>query len=122
MAKRKCDRACVLKNERGFCVLSKCSIDVIDDDLFQVKLDNYLKKCEIEFCAHQRPRGHYIDWIAEDCDTVEHIASRLRELGFKIRRIVDEEPWPGEVHQWVETSSGIIVYANTKGLVAKAVR
>ena len=91
---------------------------------FEQRLSKHLQKCEIEFCAKE-PHGHCVDWLAEYCDTVEHIALKLRELGFKIKRKVDEEPWAGEIHHWVETSSGIIVYVNTpgvRGLVAKRSR
>ena len=47
------------------------------------------------------------------------------KISIKIKRIVDDEPMPGEVMRWVETTSGIIVYANDKysrGLVAGATK
>ena len=33
---------------------------------------------------------------------------------------MDEEPWPGEKHQWVETTSGVIVYVGDEGLFGEA--
>ena len=94
---------------------------VRDTDTFELRLKRHLQRCEIEFCAKE-PHGHCVEWLAEYCDTVEHIALKLRELGFKIKCKVDEEPWPDEIHRWVETRNGIIVYVNTddvRGLVAR---
>lgn len=96
----------------------------IETDTFELRLKRHLQRCEIEFCAKE-PHGHCIDWLAEYCNSVEQIAIKLRELGFKIKRKVDDEPWPGEIHRWVETSCGVIVYVNTenvRGLVVRSPR
>lgn len=85
------------------------------------KLQLYLKKCELEYRAKHSQNAECLDWLAPYCRTVEEIARFLRDLGFRIKNIVDEEPWPGEKHQWVETTSGIIVYVWTDGLFAKAI-
>lgn len=53
-----------------------------------------------------------IDWLAPYCDSTASIAQLLRDLGFKIKDIVDETTWYGVSHQWVETFSGLVVYVN----------
>lgn len=83
------------------------------------KLQLYLKKCELEYRAKHSQNAECLDWLAPYCGTVEEIAIFLRDLGFRIKNIVDEEPWPGEKHQWVETTSGILVYVGMDGLFAK---
>lgn len=85
-------------------------------DNFNSELQAHLMKCEIDFTAKKYPNGHSIDWLANMCTSTESIAQFLRSIGYKIKAIVDEEPWPGELHQWVETTSGIIVYTNDKYL------
>lgn len=90
---------------------------------FNAGLQRHLMKCELEYRAKVLPEGSNVDWLAVYCDSVTEIAAFLRELGFKIREIVDEEPWPGEYHRWVKTTGGIIVYANTpysRGLIARS--
>lgn len=85
----------------------------------EMKLQLYLKKCELEYRAKHSQNAECLDWLAPYCGTVEEIARFLRDLGFRIKNIVDEESWPGEKHQWVETTSGILVYVGTDGLFAK---
>lgn len=86
-------------------------------------LRRYLRKCELEYIAEHSDGGETIGWIVPYCGTVEQIAAFLRGLGFHIKTVVDEEPCPGERHQWVETTSGVLVYANqggVNGLVSKS--
>lgn len=83
-------------------------------------LQRYLMRCEIEYVAAHG--GGCIDWLAAECDTPQRAASFLRQLGFRIRKIVDEEPWPGEEHRWAETTGGILVFAGSGGLVARAAK
>lgn len=86
-------------------------------------LHRHLQKCEIEYIAEHSEGGETIDWLALYCGTVEQIAAFLRGIGFHIKSIVDEESFLGERHQWVETTSGILVYANhgmVNGLVSKS--
>ncbi len=85
-------------------------------DNFYSDLQAHLWKCEIEFTADRYPHGHEIEWLSEYCTSTESIAQLLRSIGFKIKEILDEEPWPGEVHRWVVTTSGIVVYVNDLGL------
>lgn len=73
-------------------------------------------KCEMEYRAKMLLKGSCVDWLAVYCDSLSDIAEFLRGIGFKIREIVDDEPWPGEVHKWVITTSGIIVYQNNEYL------
>lgn len=85
-------------------------------------LHRHLQKCEIEYIAEHSEGGGTIDWLAPYCGTVEQIAVFLRGIGFRIKTIVDEEPYPGEEHRWAETTSGVLVYANhggVDGLVSK---
>lgn len=79
------------------------------------KLRNYLLKCELQYRAKHQEEGDCLDWLAPHCGSVKEIERFLREIGFRIKSIIDEEPWPGELHQWVITSSGIIVYVNQNG-------
>ena len=82
----------------------------------EAKLQKFLLKCELEYRAKHSQQAACLDWLAPHCRSVTEIAQFLRELGFKIKNIVDEEPWPGEKHQWVETTAGVIVYVGDDGL------
>lgn len=87
------------------------------------KLDRYLKKCELQYRADHLDPGSAdtLDWLAPYCGSVSEIAAFLRSLGFRIAEMIDEEPWPGEKHQWVTTTSKVLVYAGTNGMFAKQV-
>ena len=78
----------------------------------EAKLQKFLLKCELEYRAKHSQQASCLDWLAPHCGSV----TEMRELGFKIKNIVDEEPWPGEKHQWVETTAGVIVYVGNEGL------
>lgn len=81
---------------------------------FYEGLQKYLYKSELEYRAKMLPCGSNVDWLVPYCDSVQNIAAFLRSLGFKIRRIVDEVDCSGWGHQWVVTTSGIVVYVNTE--------
>lgn len=89
---------------------------------FEIALQKHLWKCELEYRAKMLTCASTVEWLAPFCNSTADIASFLRDIGFKIAKIVDEEPWPGLKHQWVVTTSGIIVYVNSpnceEGLVA----
>lgn len=85
----------------------------------ETKLFAYLKKCELQYRADHAERSESLDWLAPHCGSVQEIADFLRSIGFRIASIVDEEPWPGEKHQWVVTTSGVVVYAGKSGLFGK---
>ena len=81
---------------------------------FTIALEKHLNKCELEFRAKQLPKGSNVEWLVPHCNSTQEIAEHLRYLGFKIREIVDEEDCAGELHQWVVTTSGIIVHVNSE--------
>lgn len=85
-------------------------------------LRNYLRKCEIQYRADHMKGASTLDWLAPHCNSVKDIQRFLREIGFRIKDVVDEEPWPGELHQWVTTTSGVIVYVGIDGLFGKAAK
>lgn len=85
----------------------------------ETKLTAYLKKCELQYRADHTDGADTLDWLAPYCGSVQEIAGFLRSLGFRIAAIMDEEPWPGEKHQWVVTTSGVVVYAGKNGLFGK---
>ena len=86
------------------------------------KLQNYLLKCELQYRADHTDGADTLDWLAPYCGSTKEIAAFLRSIGFRIASIADEEPWPGEKHQWVVTTSGVVVYAESDGLFAKEAR
>lgn len=91
--------------------------EYMNEGEFNMELQKHLRKCELEYRAKNMPQGSNVPWLAPYCGSVQEIARFLRDLGFKIASIIDEEPFPGGFHRWVVTTSGIIVYANTpKGL------
>ena len=93
---------------------------------FDEKLCKYLWKCELEYRAENLPNGSCVEWLWPMCGSTKEIATFLRELGFKISEIVDEVDSAGDPHQWVETTSGVIVWANQKdylrGFVCQSAR
>lgn len=90
----------------------------------QEALWKHLRKCELQYIADHTDRCESVDWLAPHCNSTQEIAAFLRELGFRIRQIVDEQNSFGECHRWVITTSGILVYVNedgyTPGLVKRA--
>lgn len=84
----------------------------MDQKEFNAALQKHLMKCELEYRAKMLPNGCCVDWLSPFCGSTAEIAMFLRDLGFRIREIVDEEPWPGERHQWVRASGGVTVYVN----------
>ncbi len=91
----------------------------------EAALEKYLRKCELQYRADNSTYGGCLAWLAPHCDTLEDIAAYLRELGFKIKEIMNEEDSFGESFRWVKTTSGVIVYQNEgtlKGCFAKAAK
>ena len=86
-------------------------------------LEKYLLKCELLWRRDHAPKGECLNWLAPHCDTLQDIAAYLREIGFRIKKIMDETTSWGDEMKWVETTNGIIVYKNseiTQGLYARA--
>ena len=60
--------------------------------------------------------GSECEWLAGFCSSTDSIAKLLRSLGFRVKEIVECDG-----AEWVETTSGVIVYVNTewsRGFVA----
>lgn len=91
-------------------------------DMWQ--LEKHLKKCEIQWIADHTEMAETISWLAPHCKgTPQELADYLRNLGFRIKNVVDEqeESWH-EPFRWVITTSGVVVYCDGTGLVAKTSR
>lgn len=92
---------------------------------FEVGLQKHLWKCELEYRVKAKPTGSTVGWLGPFCGSTQQIAAFLREIGFRIDRIVDEVDCTGHPMQWVETTSGIIVFQNwstVEGFVARSAR
>lgn len=87
-----------------------------DTKEFYLELQHHLWKAELEFRAKKLPEGSCVDWLGSICTNTKSIATFLRQIGFKIAAIVDEESCIGEGMHWVVTTGGIVVYVNTKNL------
>lgn len=85
----------------------------------ETDLQNYLLKCELQYRANHTEGADTLAWLAPYCRTVDSIDKFLRSIGFRIARIVDEVDAAGDRMAFVETKSGIVVYAGTDGLFAK---
>ena len=87
-----------------------------ENNIFQEGLQRHLWKSELEYRAKWLPGGSCVDWLAPMCNSTGEIAAFLRELGFKIRCVVDEKTTFGDYHRWVITTSGIVVFVNFSGV------
>ncbi len=86
-------------------------------------LRKYLLKCELQYRVdNSDDKIITLDWLKPYCSSVNEIADFLRSIGFRIKEIMDEENSFGDKFKWVETTSGIIVYAETDGWCGKAAR
>ena len=92
------------------------------DEKFEIEVQKHLYREELKYRAQKKPKGSYCNWLARSCGSVDDIAMMLRWLGFRIAEVVDEVDCAGDAHRWVITTSGVIVYAETEGLVARAER
>ena len=93
------------------------------DPTFEAALQRHLWKSELEFRAREIPQGSCVEWLEPMCESTALIAQGLKNLGFRIRRIIDEQTCGGEWHRWVVTTNGVVVFVNTenvKGFVALA--
>ena len=93
------------------------------DPTFEAALQRHLWKCELEFRVREIPQGSCVEWLEPMCESTAQIAQGLKNLGFRIRRIVDEQACDGQWHRWVVTTNGVVVFVNTenvKGFVALA--
>ena len=77
---------------------------------FECALAEHLRKCELEYRAKKMPHGSFCEWLAGFCGSTESICLFLRSLGFRIKDIVDCDG-----AEWVETTSGVLVFVNWDG-------
>lgn len=87
------------------------------------KLRNYLLKCELQYRADHAEQAIELDWLEPHCGNVEDIQRFLREIGFRIREVMDE--MEDGTSGWVVTTSGVIVYVNhtySRGLFFRAAK
>ena len=87
---------------------------------FDEGLQRHLWRCELQYRMENLPHGSCVDWLAPHCDNVQEIARFLRDLGFRLKETVSETDCEGVKYGWVTTTSGLVVYENTEGLVAMA--
>ncbi len=87
------------------------------DEKFEIEVEKHLRREELKYRAQKKPKGSYCDWLARSCASVDDIVAMLRWLGFRIKEVVECDG-----AKWVETTGGVIVYAETEGLVARSAR
>ena len=87
------------------------------DEKFEIEVQKHLRREELKYRAQKKPKGSYCGWLARSCGSVDDIVAMLRWLGFRIKEVVECDG-----AKWVETTSGVIVYAGTEGLVAGRVK
>lgn len=88
----------------------------------ETALQNYLLKCELQYRADHADGMERVGWLMEYTRTARQATRFLRDIGFRVKEIVDDVDCAGERHCWVVTTSGVIVYADGSGLIGKEVR
>ena len=88
----------------------------------ETALQNYLLKCELQYRADHADGVERVGWLMEYTRTVKQTARFLRDIGFRVKEVVDDVDCAGERHCWVVTTSGVVVYADGSGLIGKAAR
>lgn len=82
------------------------------DREFNEGLQRHLMRCELQYRAENAPKGSVVEWLEPHCDSVQEIARFLRDLGFRIKRIVNYTGCTGIKYHWVITTSGVKVCEN----------
>ena len=54
--------------------------------------------------------------------TAKQTTRFLRDIGFRVKEVVDDVDCAGDRHSWVVTTSGVVVYADGSGLVGREER
>ena len=85
----------------------------------ETALQNYLLKCELQYRADHADGVERIGWLMEYTQTAKQTARFLRDIGFRVKEVVDDVDCAGEYHCWVVTTSGVVVYADGSGLIGK---
>ena len=88
----------------------------------ETALQNYLLKCELQYRVDHADGVERVGWLMEYTRTARQAARFLRDIGFRVKEIVDDVDCAGERHCWVATTSGVVVYADGSGLIGKEVR
>ena len=83
----------------------------------ETALQNYLLKCELQYRADHSDVVERVDWLMEYTRTAKQTARFLRDIGFRVKELVDDVDCAGDRHVWVVTTSGVVVYADGSGLV-----
>lgn len=85
----------------------------------ETALKNYLLKCELQYRAEHTDRVERVGWLMEYTRTGKKTARFLRDIGFRVKEVVDDVDCAGEHHCWVVTTSGVVVYADGSGLIGR---
>lgn len=88
----------------------------------ETALQNYLLKCELQYRAEHADGVERVDWLTEYTRTACQAGQFLRDIGFRVKEIVDDVDCSGERHCRVVTTSGVVVYADGNGMIGKEVR
>lgn len=83
----------------------------------ETALQNYLLKCELQYRADHADGVERVGWLTEYTRTAKQTARFLRDIGFRVKVVVDDVDCAGDGHAWVVTTSGVVVYADGSGLV-----
>ena len=85
----------------------------------ETALQNYLLKCELQYRSEHADGVERVGWLMECTRTAKQTARFLRDIGFRVKDIVDDVDCAGDSHAWVVTTSGVVVYADGSGLVGR---
>lgn len=85
----------------------------------ETALQNYLLKCELQYRADHADGVERVSWLMEYTRTVKQTTRFLRDIGFRVKDIVDDVDCAGDRHAWVVTTSGVVVYADGSGMIGK---
>ena len=88
----------------------------------ETALQNYLLKCELQYRADHADGAERVGWLMEYTQTAKQTARFLRDIGFRVKDIVDDVDCAGDSHAWVVTTSGVVVYADGSGIVRKEIK
>ena len=79
----------------------------------------HLMKCELQFRVESLDDEEWdeVEWLAPFCDSTDKLKIFLQSIGFRIKEVVDEKEM-----KWVETTSGVLVYAGGDGMFTKSAR
>lgn len=85
----------------------------------ETALQNYLLKCELQYRADHADGVDRVGWLMEYTRTAKQTTRFLRDIGFRVKEVVDDVDCAGDHHAWVVTTSGVVVYADGSGLIGR---